>query len=49
MTITDDPIDAFDHELEALLNQRESEMDQDPSQDITHQEFLAHFDARRQP
>ena len=35
-------------ELETLLNQRETEMDQDPSQEISHQEFLAHFSARRQ-
>ncbi|WP_395743003.1 addiction module protein [Prosthecobacter sp.] len=34
-------------ELETLLNQREAEMDQDPSQEISHQEFLAHFSARR--
>ena len=34
--------------LETLLNQRETEMDQDPSQEISHQEFLAHFSARRQ-
>ncbi len=36
-------------DLEAILNQRESEMDQDPSQEISHQEFLTHFEARRQP
>ena len=35
-------------ELETLLSQREAEMDQDPSQEISHQEFLAHFSARRQ-
>jgi putative addiction module component (TIGR02574 family) len=35
--------------LEAILNQRESEMDQDPSQEISHQEFMAHFENRRQP
>ena len=42
------PEDAGD-DLEALLNQRESEMDQAPSQEISHQEFLTHFKARRQP
>jgi hypothetical protein len=36
-------------DLEAILNQRESEMDHDPSQEISHQEFLAHFSARRKP
>lgn len=35
-------------ELEKMLNQREAEMDQDPSKEISHQEFLAHFSARRQ-
>ena len=35
-------------DFEALLNHRESEMDQDPSQEISHQEFLAHFEVRRQ-
>lgn len=35
-------------ELEAVLNQREAEMDQNPSLEISHQEFLAHFAARRQ-
>ncbi|OYW28723.1 MAG: hypothetical protein B7Z47_05525 [Chthoniobacter sp. 12-60-6] len=34
-------------ELEALLDQREAEMDQDPSMEISHQEFMAHFSARR--
>jgi putative addiction module component (TIGR02574 family) len=34
-------------ELEAMLNQREAEMDQDPSMEISHQEFMAHFSARR--
>ncbi len=38
-----------DDDIEAILYQRESEMDQDPSQEISHQEFLAHFKARRQP
>lgn len=38
-----------DDDLEAVLNQRESEMDQAPSQEISHQEFLTHFKARRQP
>ena len=38
-----------EHDLESLLNQRESEMDQDPSKEISHQEFLTHFDARPQP
>lgn len=35
-------------ELEDVLNQREAEMDRDPSQEISHQDFLAHFSARRQ-
>jgi hypothetical protein len=34
--------------VEAVLNQREAELEQDPSLEITHQEFLAHFSARRQ-
>lgn len=34
-------------ELETVLNQREAEMDQDSSQEISHEEFLAHFSARR--
>ena len=35
-------------DLEAILNQRESEMDQDPTQEISHQEFLTHLENRRQ-
>ena len=34
-------------DLEAVLNQREAEMDQDPSLEISHQQFMAHFAARR--
>jgi putative addiction module component len=34
-------------EFETMLNQREAEMDQDPSQEISHQECMAHFSARR--
>jgi hypothetical protein len=33
--------------VESLLNQRETELDQDPSQEISHQDFLANFAARR--
>jgi hypothetical protein len=35
-------------ELEAVLTQREAELEQDPSLEISHQAFLAHFSARRQ-
>lgn len=35
-------------EIESVLNQREAELDQDPAQEISHQEFMAHFSARRQ-
>ena len=33
--------------LEALLDRRESEMNQDPSLEVSHEEFLSHFSARR--
>jgi len=33
--------------LEALLDQRETEMDQTPSQAVSHEEFLSHFSSRR--
>lgn len=34
-------------DLEAVLNQREAELDKDPSLEISHQQFMAHFAARR--
>ncbi|MGL4399767.1 MAG: addiction module protein [Luteolibacter sp.] len=34
-------------ELEALLNQREAEMDGDLSQEISHEDLMAHFANRR--
>ncbi len=43
------PHDLEEDVFEAVLNQRESEMDQDSSLEISHQGFLAHFEARRQP
>ena len=41
------PHELEDDDLEAVLNQREAELDQDPSMEISHQEFMAHFSARR--
>lgn len=41
------PNDLEGDDLETLLNQREAELDQDPSMEISHQEFMAHFAARR--
>jgi putative addiction module component (TIGR02574 family) len=34
-------------ELETLLNQREAEMEHNPSQEISHQELMTHFAKRR--
>ena len=48
MPFPHDFTDSLDHEFEAMLSQHEAEMDQDPSQVISHQEFLAHFSDRRQ-
>ena len=35
--------------LEALLDQREAEMDQTPSQVVSHEEFLSHFSSASAP
>ncbi len=43
-----DPIPArSEGQLETLLNRREAEIGQDPSQEISHQELMAHFTKRR--
>ncbi len=34
-------------ELESVLNQRDAELDRDPSQEISHQDFMARFASRR--
>jgi putative addiction module component (TIGR02574 family) len=34
-------------ELETLLNHREAEMERDPSQEISHEDLMAHFANRR--
>jgi len=34
-------------ELEDVLNQRDAELDRDPSLEIGHQDFMARFAARR--
>ncbi len=34
-------------ELERVLDEREAEMDQNPSQEISHSEFMSHFAKRR--
>jgi hypothetical protein len=34
-------------ELERVLDEREAEMDQNPSQEISHSEFMSHFANRR--
>ena len=36
-----------EEQLETLLNQREAEIDRDPSQEISHQELMTHFANRR--
>ena len=33
--------------LESLLNQREAEMDRDPSQELSSEVFMGHFASRR--
>lgn len=38
---------AGDDELDQMLNQRENEIDQDSSVEISHEAFLAHFANRR--
>lgn len=34
-------------ELERVLDEREAEMDQNPSHEISHSEFMSHFAKRR--
>jgi len=36
-----------EEQLETLLNQREAEIGQEPSQEISHDELMAHFVKRR--
>jgi len=36
-----------DEDLDALLNQREAELESDPSAEITHDTFVSHFSQRR--
>ena len=47
-SVSNPPHELEDDDLEAVLNQREAELDQDPSLEISHQEFMAHFEDRRQ-
>jgi putative addiction module component (TIGR02574 family) len=35
------------NELERFLNQREADIDADPSQGVSHEDFMAHFAERR--
>ena len=43
-----DPVaEANPDELENILNQREAELDRDPSMEISQQDFMAHFERRR--
>jgi S1-C subfamily serine protease len=43
-----DPVQELDGDaVESVLNQREAELDHDPSQEISHEDFLTHFAARR--
>ena len=43
-----DPVQELDGDaIESVLNQREAEIDHDPSQEISHEDFLTHFAARR--
>lgn len=43
-----EPVGALDaDELENVLNQREAELDRDPSLEINHQDFMARFATRR--
>lgn len=39
--------DLAEDKLETILDQREAEMDADPSHEISHQDFMAYFSARR--
>ena len=48
-SIGNPPHEREDDDLETVLNQRDSELDQAPTQEISHQEFLTHFATRRQP
>jgi putative addiction module component (TIGR02574 family) len=36
-----------DDDLESLLDQREAELEQDPSLEVSHEAFLGHFSHRR--
>ena len=40
------PVDV-DEDLEAVLDQRDAELDNDPSAEITHEDFMKRFTARR--
>lgn len=43
-----DPVQQLDGDAaESLLNQREAELDRDPTQEISHEDFMSHFAARR--
>jgi hypothetical protein len=45
---TGDPVaESSPDELENILNQREAELDRDPSLEISHSDFMAHFERRR--
>jgi len=37
---------AADEELESLLDQREAELDQDASAEMSHEDFMGHFASR---
>ena len=41
-----EPIET-NEELEAILDQRDEELDKDPSAEITHEDFMKRFTARR--
>jgi putative addiction module component (TIGR02574 family) len=41
------PSQSSEAEVETLLNNRESEMECDPSQVISHQDLMTHFTKRR--
>lgn len=38
---------AADEDLDAVLDQREAELDADPAIEVSHEAFLAHFSNRR--
>ena len=40
-------LEAEGDEWEALLDQRDAEMNQVPSVEVSHEEFLSHFSSRR--